>query len=633
MRWIFRIFGALVVAAVLLVGGILLLPGEKIAEVVLNQIEAVTGREVTLDGDVSVSFYPVLGVKTGAMTIANADWSDKGPMLKAEAMSIGVETMPLFSGQVRIRKLELIQPDLLLERDKSGRGNWQIAAGTVSSGGRQFALALDHIEMRDGRLRYIDETDGSRQDFAGLDAVLKAPDLVGPAELELALEPAGERVLLNASVQGILPFVSGQAVATTANIETGGGSLDFVGRATATGDAEGKLNVNLPSTNRFLTALGMAGVNPPEGMGQAISAEALIVLKDGKSLGLRKAILRLDHNTLSGDIDVGFDGDKPRVTARLDGGDLDFASLSQGGGEANGEGWSSDRIDAGALGVLNGQARITARSVDLGTLKFADTDITATLDRSRVVFALGKLAGYGGGFSGEFVMNNRSGLSVGGKLSATAVELNDLLSDMAGITRLSGTGEATVSFLGVGGSLDAIMKSLKGEGRIAVNSGTISGFDLDRLMQSGDGSGGTTIFDRLDASFTMAEGNMQNDDLKMTLPGVEASGAGRIGLGARDIDYLFTPVALKARKGKGLAIPVRIRGPWASPKITPDMKAAIDLNLAEEKKELENKVEEQVKEKLSEELGVEVQEGEKIEDAIGRKVEDEVKKGLLKLLE
>ena len=40
-----------------------------------------------------------------------------------------------------------------------------------------------------------------------------------------------------------------------------------------------------------------------------------------------------------------------------------------------------------------------------------------------------------------------------------------------------------------------------------------------------------------------------------------------------------------------------------------------------------------MKEKLSRELDIEVQEGEKIEDALERKVEEELKKGLQRLLD
>ncbi|MEP1933810.1 MAG: hypothetical protein ABJJ37_21265, partial [Roseibium sp.] len=113
----------------------------------------------------------------------------------------------------------------------------------------------------------------------------------------------------------------------------------------------------------------------------------------------------------------------------------------------------------------------------------------------------------------------------------------------------------------------------------------------------------------------------------------KADGKGRVGLGKQDIDYLFTPVALRANSGNGLAIPVRIRGPWANPKITPDVSAAIDLNLDKEKKKLEEKARKDVERKLQKELGVKAKKGQSTEDALKDKAEKELKRGLLKLLE
>ncbi|MEC9311678.1 MAG: AsmA family protein, partial [Pseudomonadota bacterium] len=120
--------------------------------------------------------------------------------------------------------------------------------------------------------------------------------------------------------------------------------------------------------------------------------------------------------------------------------------------------------------------------------------------------------------------------------------------------------------------------------------------------------------------------------LLMKLAGIEARGEGRVDLGKQMIDYRFKPVSLKARDGRGLALPVLIRGPWAKPRISVDVEKAIELNAAEEKKELENRVREKVKAKVESELGITQQEGESAEDALRRKLEDEAKKGLLKLL-
>ena len=71
-----------------------------------------------------------------------------------------------------------------------------------------------------------------------------------------------------------------------------------------------------------------------------------------------------------------------------------------------------------------------------------------------------------------------------------------------------------------------------------------------------DFTGGTTIFEETTASFSMQDGVVSNDDLRMKLSLIEATGEGKIGLGQQNIDYLFTPIAAQARDGRGLALPV-----------------------------------------------------------------------------
>ena len=154
---------------------------------------------------------------------------------------------------------------------------------------------------------------------------------------------------------------------------------------------------------------------------------------------------------------------------------------------------------------------------------------------------------------------------------------------------------------------------------------------------------GTTVFDDLSATFTIAEGVVQNKDLTLSLPNFVTSGAGWVNLGDQSIDYLLSPKALKARDGKGLSVPVRIKGSWQSPKIIPDLEAALEQNLAEERAKAEaeikaraeeekKKLEAKAKKKVSDALGVEVRDGQKIEDAVKQKLEDKAKEGLLNLL-
>ena len=261
-------------------------------------------------------------------------------------------------------------------------------------------------------------------------------------------------------------------------------------------------------------------------------------------------------------------------------------------------------------------------------LSFADASLTITVDQSRAVVVLNRLSGYSGGMSGQVVANNRNGLSVGGSLRATSVEMESLLNDLAGIDRFTGKADTDLEFLSSGNSLHAIMNGLSGKGAVSMARGTIKGIDLDSLMRQGLATGGTTVFDSLSASYTMENGNLFNSDLLLSLPVISAAGEGRIGLGARDIDYLFTPRTASAESGGGVVIPVRIRGPWADPRIWPDMEKAIDLNLKAEKEQARQAVEE----KIRDELNLPTTEGQSLEDAAKEKLETEILKGLGRLL-
>jgi len=85
---------------------------------------------------------------------------------------------------------------------------------------------------------------------------------------------------------------------------------------------------------------------------------------------------------------------------------------------------------------------------------------------------------------------------------------------------------------------------------------------------------------------------------------------------------------------------VSIKGPWSNPRIRPDLEAVINLNMAEEKaklkvkaKELENEAKARAESTISEKLGVVTQEGQSLEEAAKKKLEDKLKGGLLKLFD
>ena len=652
MRWIFRLIGAVVVMAAVMLGAVVFLPSERIAQIAADQLSRATGRAVTLSGETTLSLYPVLGVSTGAAEVANADWSGAGPMLRAESLKIGVAPIPLLSGEIRITGLEIAGPQIRLERAADGRVNWDVGVDGVAPSGQsdggepatsnRLALTLDRALITAASLRYTDHGTGAVQEIRDMDFDLRWPDYEGRATFEAVLRQAGAPVTIAGHIDRLGAFLDGEVTPVTARVNGPGGGAAFEGRAGPTPQAQGRLDLDLSDTAAFLAALGLGSVDLPGGFGTRIDGGADVTLTEAGQVAVRDMALDLGGNAISGAADIDLSGDVPRIDAQLDAGALDLSSLAGadggagaggGGGGDGGAGWSRAPIDASGLALANGALAVSADSIDLGDLKLGATQLSITLDRSRAVVALREVRAYDGRVTGEFVANNRSGLSVGGDLTAEGIDLERFLADAMGITRFAATGNGRVQFLGVGQSVHAIMHSLSGEGRIGTGRGVISGFDLDRLMRSGDVTGGTTVFDEMSASFTMEDGNLFNRDLAMRLPLARATGTGRVGLGARDIDYLFTPVLLEGESRRGLAIPVRIRGDWADPRITPDLERALDLNLREERRQLEDEAERRLQRELRERLDLEAREGQSLEDAVREKVEDRALKSLRKLFD
>ncbi|WP_372573878.1 AsmA family protein [Ruegeria jejuensis] len=653
MRWLFRIVFIVVAVLGLVVGALLLLPGEKLAQIAADQIRTETGREVTFDGKVKVSFWPVLGLESGPVTIANAPWATSGPMLSADRLSVGVSAPDLLTGTIRVKQLLADRPILRLDV-QGDKANWDLskpqvasstapesATGSGSGTSEQTAtdFSLEKLVLSDAQLIYTRDGKVNIKQ-AGVELTARWPMADGPLDLELALSLGGDPLAVTAEIAKPQLLNAGRASPVTLDITTTPGSVGFDGRFSRDGDAEGKVTLNSSDTARLLAAFGQGGVDIPQGLGQVASFEGTATYTHDGRLSLRKMVLKLDGNQMKGGADVQLAA-KPNFTANLRASNLDFSktdptgTVSSGGGGAGSHGqatgWSKTPIDASSLGLVDGTINLTAQAIKLSEFDLGKTQVALKIERSRAVLRLKEVSVFSGLLSGRLVANNRDGLSVGGDLTAQDIDLNQALSALADVTRFSGQTSGKLKFLGVGQTEDQIMRSLSGSGSIRMGKGVISGFDLHRLMDGHTRTDGTTVFNSLTASFTMEDGDLDNQDLLLKLDNYRADGKGRVGIGARDIDYLFTPVLLRANSGKGREVPIRITGPWSDPSIRPDLKKVIEAAAEAELDKVGNTAKKALHGKLGEELDAPIESTEDAEKALKNKLEEEAKKGLLKL--
>ncbi len=642
-----KIIRGLVAAVLILaIGAVVLvvaLPGEKIAKLAADQVKTMTGRELTFEGKVGISWYPVLGVTTEKVSFGNAGWSERGPMFTADKAVIGVDVMAAIGGDIRVKNVELVAPEVLLEKTADGRVNWDLSGGGAVAGSQTASapssgdntpvptsdvdsgfesFALERLVISDAQVRYI-EHGGARQELSGVSLAMTWPDVDKAADILIEASPFGAPIKLDAVVAAPLALIDGDVSAVELAVQAGGGTARFEGRAGIAPEASGKLTVSASDAAAFLAALGTDGFVGP------LAVQGDVTLTRAGVVSVRGGQVTAMGNDLSVQADVDLNGARPKVAAQVATQTLRFAATEGRESPATDSapvGWSKEPIDASALGLMDGTISFAAEAMDLNGIKFGKTRATVEIDRARAVAHIQEMEAYEGAVTGLFVANNRNGLSVRGDLNVSQIALPPFLAATADLDKFSGTADFESRFLSSGGTLDAIMNNMSGDGRVEVGRGTIEGIDLDKLLR-GDVTGGTTVFNSMVASWTIADGVLSNRDLLMKLSRLSATGKGTVGLGLRTIDYVFSP-QLHGPDGPSLIVPVKIKGSWSNPSVVPDLEEAVKRSFDKEIKA----VEDEAKQKLEKELGLEKTEGQSTEDAIKDKLEKEALRGLQNLL-
>lgn len=657
MRWIIRILMIVAVIVAGLVTLVFLLPADKVAALASDQIRAATGREVTLSGRLKPSVWPQLGVTTGPVTMSNADWSEEGPMLSAEAVRIGVDLAGLFGGDIRVEEVTVQSPRIVLEKSAGGQANWVFEGGgdaapasAAGSSGGATEFTIGEARIQGGTVIYVDHAAGSRTELTHLDAALGLPDYQGAAAVQLSALAGDEKLTGEAVIGQFGGLLSGQVSPLSLTMTAGGSKIVFEGRGGLSPlAADGALDADLGDLPALFAVLGQPAPDLPAGVGKVIRAAGQVTYAPEGSVHLREAALTLDSNQMSGALDLYLKA-KPRLSGSLATGTLDLRPFTGSGGSGSGggsgqTGWSTAPIDASGLAAIDAEVGISAEKVLTSAATLGRTRVIARLTDSRLVFDIREMRTHDGNVVGNFVVNGRGGLSIGGDLTVSGVSMQSLLAELAGYDRLQASGDLKLKFLGSGNSVNAIMNSLSGEGRFDLGKGELRGLDLAGMLTHLDmgymGKGAKTIFDSIGASFTIKDGVLQNDDLSMLAPLLDAAGAGKVRIGAQNLNYRVAPTAFKGDDGEGFKVPLIITGTWANPKFNLDLEALAKqrLDLEGKQKDLEEKAKaevEKAKQKAEEaatkKLGIPTEEDQSLEDAAKKKLEDAAKKKLLKIL-
>ena len=283
MRWIVRICIALIGFVVVAVALLFMLPTDKIGELASDQLKKQTGRTLTLAGDFSPTLYPTLGVKTGRITISNADWATEPVMISADGAAVGVNLMALIGGTVEIEKLELTSPIVHLEKAKDGRVNWDLSSGsgtasnsTASSGTSSSQPTLELGSITNGQVIFVDRATGSTANVTAITGTVSLPKGKPAAFVDISASVDGMKGAVKGTIADLQSFIAQTPSSIDGSLTVGDASVALTGTigltdgfplidATFKASASGliqtakSLNITLPEQANSLSNLDASG--------------------------------------------------------------------------------------------------------------------------------------------------------------------------------------------------------------------------------------------------------------------------------------------------------------------------------------------------------------------------------------
>lgn len=181
IKFVLRLLGVLGVLAVLaviaLIAVLVFVDPNDYRDDIIERVYEETGRELTIGGEIGLSFYPKIGLSLDHLSLSNAEGFDK-PFAEVAEVEIGIALVPLIRGKVVMDTTRLIGLHLNLGRNQQGVGNWEDLVGEARKEAREEAgedgavrgkglagFAIGGIEIRNAAVSWDDRQSGDRYDI------------------------------------------------------------------------------------------------------------------------------------------------------------------------------------------------------------------------------------------------------------------------------------------------------------------------------------------------------------------------------------------------------------------------------------------------------------------------------------
>ena len=612
------ITGVVLLIVVLVIVAPLIVDPNDYREQIQSAVKDKTGRDLSINGDMSLSVFPWIGVGIKDVSLGNAKGFKPSQFAEIQEASVKVKLLPLLSKQVEVSTIVLSGLTLNLAKNKQGQSNWddmeqpsnevekrQDTQEGDSSNAAFAAIAIGGVQVVDANVTWDDASKGETYHLTNFDLTTDALSLGNPMGVELAFT------------------VNSKKPKATVRMKLAG---DLVINA----------DLNKFDFQDLTIAIDAAGDPIPNGaMNVDITSHLIADLAGSGSLSLNPLTIKFDDSTLSGNAAVN-NFDEPAVTFDLGVDDINVDRYLPNASQKEGSETSGSVAPPAAAALLPLE---TIRSLNIdGIFKIQSLVVNGLTAKGASVKLLAKngvlkteqgvKAFYNGSYAGKTVVDARQNTpKIIVNEQVTGVDIEPLLMDLMGESSVSGVANIKANLTTRGNKIPAIKSALNGTAEFSFKDGAVTGVDVGALLKQaqavlkGDLSAafakgsGKTPFSDMSGTAQIRNGVVNNNDLIVATPLVNVKGKGNANLVSETIDYELTLQRTKATTAaesgsddvKNVLIPVNVAGTFTEPKISLDVKAIVlatqKAKIDEKKEELKEKINEKINEKLKGKAG------------------------------
>ena len=180
MKRILKILLGLILLIVLGLGAFLYaFDANDYKQEITDLAQMVTGRSISINGNIDISVYPWIGLKVDNVVVNNNQGFSQTKFASIDQFDIKIKILPLLSKKIEIDELVMTRLNMALEKNAEGKNNWSDFIMTSDAGvvGSKYGLTsfmVQGVELVDANIIWKDTASGKQFDILALNLSTEA---------------------------------------------------------------------------------------------------------------------------------------------------------------------------------------------------------------------------------------------------------------------------------------------------------------------------------------------------------------------------------------------------------------------------------------------------------------------------